>query len=131
MRIPTDFCVNQQKETIINILTDAVIFERIYKGIQETVKAANPDCEDWDPSRYYNGCANAWIFLVGYELPEEVEEALKDELIEIFFNWFNSDFKKPFKKRDSAKKLAEHIFVDWEYSIDSREREKNQVKRAS
>src|SRR5690554_771899 len=119
MRVPTDFCIDQQKETIINILTDAVIFERMFKGMQEVSKSANPTCEDFDPVHFYNGFANAWIFLTGYEFPDEVEENLKDELSEIFFNWFNGDFKEPFAKRDTAKEVAKRIFIDWEFTIDS------------
>ena len=80
MTIPTDYTTDQRDKTVIQILTDAIIFERIFKGMQETVKAANPDCEDWDPVHFYNGYANAWIFLIIYELPEEVEESLKDDL---------------------------------------------------
>lgn len=120
MRVPTDFCVNEQKETIINILNDAIIFERIYKGMQETVKAANPTCEDWDPVSFYNGFANAWIFLTGYEFPEEVDEEIKDELSSIFFNHFEPDFKQPFEDRLPSTELAKHIFIDWEYTLDKK-----------
>ncbi|MCM4159536.1 hypothetical protein FHG64_16090 [Antarcticibacterium flavum] len=122
MRIPTDFCVNQQKETIVQILTDHIIFERIYTGMQEVTKAANPTCEDFDPVHFYNGFANAWIFLVAYELPDEVEEALKDELSDIFFKYFREDLAKPYDQRKTAIDLANHIFIDWETTIDKAER---------
>ena len=121
MKIPTDFTTDQRDETIVQILTDAIMFERIYKGMQETVKAANPSCEDWDPVHFHNGYANAWIFLTIYELPEEVEESLKDELSEIYFKYFNEDIVKPFEQRRTAKDLARHIFIDWESCIDRTE----------
>ena len=122
MRVPTDFTTDQRDETIVQILTDAIIFERIYKGMQETVKAAHPDCDDWDPVHSYNGLSNAWIFLVIYELPEEVEESLKDKLSDIYFKYFNEDISKPFDQRRAAKDLAQHIFIDWESCIDRTER---------
>ncbi len=119
MRVPTDFCVNEQKETVVQILTDHIIFERIYTGMQEVAKAANPDCEDWDPVHHYNGFASAWIFLTGYEFSEEVEESLKDELSDIFFNHFKADLAKPFSARIAAKELANLIFIDWDYTINA------------
>jgi hypothetical protein len=118
MRVPTDFCIDQQKETIINILNDAIIFERILRGMQETAKAANPKCEDWDPIHFYNGIANAWIFLVGYEFQDDIEESLKDELTDIFFKYFKKDIKKPFDKRKNANILAQLIFIEWNACID-------------
>lgn len=118
MRVPTDFCINQQKETIIQILTDHIIFERIDTGMQEIVKAANPDGEDWDPTHCYHGYSNAWVFLTGYEFPEEVEDNLKDELSEIFFMHVKGDLAKPFKERQTANELAKRIFIDWEFCID-------------
>ena len=121
MRVPTDFCINQQKETIVQILTDHIIFERIYTGMQEVSKAANPVQGDWTPVYYYNGFANAWIFLTGYEFPEEVEEDLKDELSTIFFKYFKEDMAKKFDKRKTAKDLAQHIFIDWESCIDGKQ----------
>ena len=122
MKIPTDYCTDQRKETMVNIISDAIIFERIYKGMQEAVKAARPT-ENWDPANYYNGISNAWIFLTIYEFPEEVDEELKEELSEIFFDWFKEDFKKHHSKRETAKKLAEHIYIDWEYCINSTEKD--------
>ncbi|MDT0646333.1 hypothetical protein RM545_06490 [Zunongwangia sp. F260] len=127
MRIPTDFTTDQRDETIVQILTDAIIFERIYNGMQETLKAANPDCEDWDPVSFYNGFANVWIFLVIYELPDEVEESLKDELSEVFYMRFNADLAKPFKDRERAVYLAEKIYSDWKFCID---RTDSQLKTA-
>lgn len=128
MRVPTDFCVDQQKETIVNIINDALILEGIYKGMTEIVNT-ELNYHTWGPEAHYNGISNAWIFLVAYEFPEEVEDALKDRLIDIFFNWVKKDFKKPFKKREKTKKLAEYIYIDWDYAINSAEIETQAARR--
>ena len=121
MIVPTDFSTDQRDKAIVQILTDAVIFERIFTGMQETVKAANPDCEDWDPTFFYNGYANAWIFLDAYEFPDNVQANLHEELGEVFDKHVSADRAKPFKDRERAENLAKRIFADWEFCIDRTE----------
>jgi len=59
---------------------------------------------------------------VGYEFPEEVDYQLKEDLLEIFFKYFDEDFRNPFDKRRTDKELSGRIFIAWETCIDCKVR---------
>lgn len=102
-----------RNEIALNILTDAVIFERTAEAISILQQVANPDGGMWDAECYYNGRMNA-IYLLGVprSITKEDEEKYKqinDVLSDIFENSIKAD-----QSKNMAIDVAKIILEKWE-----------------
>ncbi|MEH6764142.1 MAG: hypothetical protein V7655_06555 [Aequorivita antarctica] len=96
----------------IQILTDAVIFERTLTGMNEIANVINPDeGQIWKASEHYTGFSNAYAVL-GYGEGAK-DETITDEFHSIFFGHFNNDKDTTQSQRKDAQQLAQCIFTDW------------------
>jgi hypothetical protein len=92
------------------IITDAILTERVFKGFNQVINAVSPDKGDFcDTINHYTGFTNAYEVLGFTDSIED--EYLTDQFHSIFFEQFN---KQP---QLDARKLAESIFIEWNRTI--------------
>lgn len=108
----------QRKELVLNILTDAIIFERTATAINMLQRVANPKEEDWGPEYQYNGFSNTYN-LMGVPAYESFENEQKylpivDILRKIFDNGLAFDDRRPEQNKLTAGEIAKEIFEEWE-----------------
>ena len=96
----------------LQILTDAVIFERTLSGMNELANVINPSNKQiWNAANHYTGFSNAYAVL-GYGEGLK-DESITDEFHSIFFDHFNNDCDTTKSQRKDAPQLAQFIFDDW------------------
>jgi len=100
-----------QGKLVKNIITDSIIFERTFFGVNEIIKAFNPKEENWEADSNYNGIGSCFP-IMGYTGTFE-DEKITDKLYSLFVEKTKKDFNKPVDQRYSADDLAEHIYIDW------------------
>ncbi|MGM0934038.1 MAG: hypothetical protein ACQEWD_11395 [Bacteroidota bacterium] len=102
----------ERREAVVNILTDAIILDRIYYGISllNTVGTFNSENEtSWDVIDQINSYCNAFP-LMG--ISDQIrDEDLSMKLAEVFNNTYRKEMEPGFTK--DAKIVAEHIYTEW------------------
>ncbi len=113
----------RKREHVQNIISDAIVFERVSTGMQKLFKAFNAESEEWEPSEYF-GIYNAFPAL-GISTPPDLERervylSIANQLLKIFNDLVERDLKKLNKKeipeqfKRTAEDLSKHILLEWE-----------------
>ena len=117
MKYP-EISTETKEELLLGIVTDAIMFERVYRIVDALTNAYDPAAGgNSDALAEYYGLFNAYAML-GYPLPKTLEEEetvspITDKLYNIFSDHFNKDAVKPPEKRENALQMAEKIITEW------------------
>lgn len=100
---------NTQEEVIIHILTDHILWQRVYKAMNIALNAVHPGANEYfnfDPNDQYTGYGSV-LKLIGLV---EVSYELNSVLHEIFSEISKSD--------GDARLLANRLYLEWSAKID-------------
>lgn len=115
----------ERDQLAVDILTDAIIFEKVASGMIQIQSAGHPSNEGWPPESQYNGITNA-LCLYGYGLFVTIQEEneklpIADVLRKIFNNTVDDDNRREMKIRRRAVILAEDILREWKSFLNALE----------
>ena len=113
MKKGISFSEDQQNELVLNLLTDAVIFERAADAIFLLQKAANPAAPHWDAENHNNGIVNAYRLLGVPFDPTFEQEEVTDFLHKIFLTTLKNEERRGADNQRHASEIAETILYEW------------------
>jgi len=113
----------KRNELVLNILTDAVIFEKTTNAVNLLQKVGNPNAEDWEAEYQFSGLSNAY-YLMGVPAYESFENEQKylpivDVLFKIFHNAISAEEKRVDKIKRMPKDIAKEILDEWKGFLDN------------
>ena len=117
MKTVVTFTEKERDKLAIDILTDAIIFERIATGMHLIKSAGHPNNQEWAPESQYNSVTNA-LPLFGFKTPKTVEAEkqqlpITDVLRKIFYNTIKEDDLREPERRSKASEVARDIMEEW------------------
>lgn len=109
---------DQRKELVLNILTDAIIFERTATAINLLQRVVNPKGEDWEAESQHSGISNAYDLMgvPSYKTFEDEQKYLPIKCImrKIFYNTLKDDDNRNNRGKQTVMEIGEAIYEEWE-----------------
>lgn len=109
---------DRRNELVLNIITDAVIFEKTTRAVNLLQRIGNPEAEDWEAEYPFSGLSTAY-YLMGIPAYESFENEKKylpitDVLFKIFQNTISAQDNRVDKTKRYPKNIAKEIFEEWQ-----------------
>ena len=128
MKSVVELTEKQRDELVLDILTDAIIFEKVAAAMNLMQRASNPDSEDWEPIDHYASYFNA-LPLMGFQFNMTIEQEekilpIRNVLSKIFDATIATDNQRDNSYKREAGELAKEILNEWKTFLKALEMKK-------
>lgn len=128
MKNVVTFTEKERDELVLDIVSDAIIFDKVATAMNLMQRASDPGAEDWLPRDHYESYFNA-LPLMGFPFNMTLEQEkeilpIRNVLSKIFDTTVAADDRRenPYKRK--AGELAKEILEEWKTFLNALEMKK-------